>query len=105
MLFNTNSTLVLSFLICCLVLIGPNNLCSQDYLFFNRTDYSIYEFQLGNAGCSCDFEPLFSYSEPFGIETFTPEGDVLFFREPPALRVEHINWTTGLGNKCFDFGV
>ena len=92
MLFNTNSTLVLSFLICCLVLIGPNNLCSQDYLFFNRTDYSIYEFQLGNAGCSCDFEPLFSYSEPFGIETFTPEGDVLFFREPPdgALSLIHI---------------
>ncbi|MBL0008211.1 MAG: gliding motility-associated C-terminal domain-containing protein [Saprospiraceae bacterium] len=80
-----------------MVLIGPNNLCSQDYLFFNRTDYSIYEFQLGNAGCSCDFEPLFSYSEPFGIETFTPEGDVLFFREPPdgAPGLYHVDLLTG----------
>ncbi len=81
-LYKVSGWLKLITCIACLAPIGPNKLCSQDYLFFNRTDNSIYEFQLGNAGCSCDFEPLFSYSEPFEMVTFTPEGDVLFLGQP-----------------------
>ena len=96
-LYKVSGWLKLITCIVCLVPIGPNNLCSQDYLFFNRTDFSIYELQLGYAVCSCDFEPLFSDSEPFGIETFTPEGDVLFFREPPdgAPGLYHVDLLTG----------
>ncbi|MBL0008209.1 MAG: hypothetical protein IPP25_13820 [Saprospiraceae bacterium] len=58
-----------------------DSLYSQDYLFYNQTQSSIFELHLANSGCSCDFEPVCAFNN--GIDLFyTPDGALLSFEAP-----------------------
>ena len=64
-----------------LLIFVMDSLYSQDYLFYNQTQSSIFELHLANSGCSCDFEPVCAFNN--GIDLFyTPDGALLSFEAP-----------------------